>query len=494
MRSLQWALAALIAAVSADSNLTEKSRNILPSTFKPPQVFRNTNLVRNINLDKSYPRETINVIVENIDAKAQSEYYIPFVAGDIARIGALEVRDKKDATTGPFAAEVVEIDPYSATEYYKITFPTPLAPKAQITLAISYYALSALTPKPSRLDSQNDKQYLHYAFSAYAPSAYATANQKTKLKLSTTDVPDAPILPSSLNSEGKTDPQKQGSTYTYGPYADVPAGATQDTHVRYEYTHPLPHSSLLERDVEISHWGGNAAFEERHWLSNRAATLKNQFSRVAYQQAAYYNPPSTALKELRYPLAIGSQDAYFIDDIGNVSTSRFRSNLREANLELKPRYPMFGGWNYSFKTGWNSDLSSVVRALKGKSDEFVLKVPFFEGPKLSEGMEYERAVVRVILPEGAKILTWDTTVPVISNATSLHRTFMDTVGRTTLTLTSINLVDELRDRELIITYEYPFSARFRKPVVITLGLFVVYIASYVIGNLDVRIGKKSKVA
>jgi oligosaccharyltransferase complex subunit alpha (ribophorin I) len=71
---------------------------------------------------------------------------------------------------------------------------------------------------------------------------------------------------------------------------------------------------------------------------------------------------------------------------------------------------------------------------------------------------------------------------------------MDTVGRTTLTLTSINLVDELRDRELIVTYEYPFSARFRKPVVITLGLFVVYMASYVIGNLDVRIGKKGKVA
>ncbi len=108
-----------------------------------------------------------------------------------------------------------------------------------------------------------------------------------------------------------------------------------------------------------------------------------------------------ALKELRFPLAIGSEDPYFIDDIGNVSTSRFRTNMREANLELKPRYPVFGGWNYSFRVGWNGDLSGYVRRLKTGSDGFVLKVPFLDGPKQVEGIEYERVVTRVILPEGA---------------------------------------------------------------------------------------------
>ena len=69
---------------------------------------------------------------------------------------------------------------------------------------------------------------------------------------------------------------------------------------------------------------------------------------------------------------------------------------------------------------------------------------------------------------------------------------MDTVGRTTLTLTAINVVDELRDRELIVTYEYPFSAQFRKPLTIFAGLTVIFAVSWVIGNLDVRIGKKQK--
>lgn len=170
--------------------------------------------------------------------------------------------------------------------------------------------------------------------------------------------------------------------------------------VRYEFTHSLTHGRRLERDVEVSHWGGNVATEERHWLTNRGATLKKHFSRVTHQQAQYYNPPSSALKEIRFPLPVGSVDAYFVDDVGNVSTSRFRTNVREANLELKPRYPVFGGWNYSFKTGWNAELNSFLRRSKSSAEGYVLKVPFFEGPKQNEGVEYERVITRIILPEG----------------------------------------------------------------------------------------------
>lgn len=401
MRLFQWALLGLVSLVAADSNLTHASRNILPSAFRPAQHFRNVNLVRNINLEKSYPRETVNVVIENIDAQPQSEYYLPFEHALIGRVGALEVKDKKEPEREGFAADIVEVDPYSATQYYKISLPTPLPSNEQLTLSITYYVLSALAPLPAQIE-QNDKQYVLHTFSAYAPSAYTTLKQKTKLKLPTTDIPDATTLPASLNADGKEDPQKQGTSFTYGPYGELEAGAVQEVSVRYEFTKPLTHGKLLERDVEVSHWGGNLATEERHWLTNRAATLKNHFSRVAYQQSAYYNPPSSALKEMRFPLAVGSAEAYFTDDIGNVSTSRFRSNMREANLEIKPRYPLFGGWNYSFKVGWNSDTKNFLRRQKGAGDSYVLRVPFFEGPRQAEGVEYDRIVTRIILPEGAR--------------------------------------------------------------------------------------------
>ena len=61
-------------------------------------------------------------------------------------------------------------------------------------------------------------------------------------------------------------------------------------------------------------------------------------------------------------------------------------------------------------------------------------------------------------------------------------------------MTAINVVDELRDRELVVTYDYPFAARFRKPLTIFGGVLVIFAVSWVLGNLDVRIGKKQKSA
>jgi len=96
------------------SNLTKPliSRQILPSNFKPPQVFKNINLLRNINLEKAYVRETANVVIENVDSKPQDEYYLPFELALVERLGGMEVRDKKNPEKGLFHVEVVEYDTY----------------------------------------------------------------------------------------------------------------------------------------------------------------------------------------------------------------------------------------------------------------------------------------------------------------------------------------------------------------------------------------------
>lgn len=122
MRSLSLlasCLAAFSSFAAAELNLSQPlvSKQVLSGSFKPPQVFKNTNLVRTTNLDKSYPRETINVIIQNIDSKPQSDYYLPFESSLISRVGGLEVRDKKDAAKGAFKVEVVGFD----TERYYTT-------------------------------------------------------------------------------------------------------------------------------------------------------------------------------------------------------------------------------------------------------------------------------------------------------------------------------------------------------------------------------------
>ena len=87
------------------------SKVLLPATFTPPQVFKNANLVHILSLEKNYAKEAINVLIENIAKTPQDEYFIPFTIDQMSRIGAFEVKDRKDANAGPFEVHAVEFDP-----------------------------------------------------------------------------------------------------------------------------------------------------------------------------------------------------------------------------------------------------------------------------------------------------------------------------------------------------------------------------------------------
>lgn len=464
------------------------SQASLPSTFKPPQVFKNANLVHIVSLEKNYVKENTNVLIENIDKEAQDEYYLPFTGDQMSRVGGIEVKDRKDADLGPFTVEAVEFDPESDIQYYRIRLPTPLKPGGQQTLAISYYLLKAYRPLPATI-KQDESQYLAYTFSAYAPSVYTTAKQKTEVKFPSSSKPEYTTLPGSGDVEEF--PTKQGSKLTYGPFDEKPAGASEPVTVRFEFSRPVIHVSELERDIEVSHWGGNVAFEERHTLYHRGANLSEPFNRVKWAQQQYITPFSSALKEMRFPLQVGSVDPYYTDTIGNVSTSRFRSNKREALLEAKPRYPLFGGWKYPFTIGWNSDAKNFLRKLSG--DSYVLNVPFLEGPKQPEGVEYGQVQVRVILPEGAENVKYYTTIPgasIIEADVEVHKTFLDTLGRTALIIKAQNLVDDFRDRELIVSYDYSLAASLRKPLLVFASMVGVFISAWILGGVEVKFSSK----
>ncbi|RKF61157.1 Dolichyl-diphosphooligosaccharide--protein glycosyltransferase subunit 1 [Erysiphe neolycopersici] len=469
------------------SNITVSNQIILPGTFTPPPTFKNTKLVRIINLEKNFPRETLNIVVENVDNATQNEYFLSFTSEQMKTVGALEVRDRNEIDEDPLELQAVRVGNEEETQYYRIKLSKPLPSRSRINLWISFSYLSSLIPKPKAIP-QSGNQFLEYKFSAVAFSPYPTLNQKTDVKFPNSNIPEYTIIP---KSDGRAEsPSKAGSKFIYGPFSNTLARAFMPVKVRYQFTKPLIHMSKLERDIEISHWGGNVAFEERYSLINRAANLSQLFSRVEWASSAYYNPPTTAIKEIKIPLKVGSLSPYYIDIIGNVSTSRFRSNKHEANLDIKPRYPIFGGWKYPFRIGWDADSKKYLRKLETR-DGYVLNVPFLEGPKKAEGVEYKSVEVRIILPEGAKNIKYSTTVPLISANISLHKTFMDTIGRSTLTLTAKNIFDDQRDRELIITYDYSLIASLRKPLVLFSGFFSLFVGAWLTGSLDIGIRAKA---
>ena len=66
----------------------------------------------------------------------------------------------------------------------------------------------------------------------------------------------------------------------------------------------------------------------------------------------------------------------------------------------------------------------------------------------------------------------------------LQKTYLDTVGRTVLTIKARNLADDFQGRELIVSYDYPFLATLRKPLVVFSGMISVFIGMWALSKVE----------
>lgn len=74
---------------------------------------------------------------------------------------------------------------------------------------------------------------------------------------------------------------------------------------------------------------------------------------------------------------------------------------------------------------------------------------------MPEGIQYEDVELRVFLPEGAREVKFETSdssgMPTsIESSLSFYKTYLDTVGRTVLTLRAKNVADEARGGNIIV--------------------------------------------
>lgn len=135
--------------------------------------------------------------------------------------------------------------------------------------------------------------------------------------------------------------------------------------------------------------------------------MEGHFSRVDFQlQKIKQGPAKDIIEHLNLQLPAGVRGVYYYDLVGNVSTSRLRSAplipkgvqaRRSSLLELRPRYPLMGGWNYSFTLGWDSPLESSG-AWDAISGRHIVAVPLMT---LFPGSVIDEAEIKIILPEGA---------------------------------------------------------------------------------------------
>lgn len=177
--------------------------------------------------------------------------------------------------------------------------------------------------------------------------------------------------------------------------------------VRFSY----PSSRLISTTPSVIRQATHASFSR---------SLEGNFARIDYQKASMQRRQGLlALSSFTLPLPSGAHNPYYYDQVGNVSTSHFRPSPKSAGgtavlpsqkklrsfapavLELQPRYPIMGGWNYSFTVGYDLPLQEYVK-IRGSRGKYVAAIPFLNAVR---DVAVDEVKLAIRLPEGARYVS-----------------------------------------------------------------------------------------
>jgi oligosaccharyltransferase complex subunit alpha (ribophorin I) len=262
--------------------------------------------------------------------------------------------------------------------------------------------------------------------------------------------------------------------------------------VQYAYDSAVLEVRSLRRWAEVSHWGANLNVQDEYELHNAGPALKGHFSRLEHQSQKFYGRLAPhILPELTLHLPAGLRDAYFYDTVGNVSTSRLRASPRGSPhpsvLELRPRYPLLGGWNYSFTLGWDADLADAAR-YDARSGRYVLGVPLMTA---LPGAVVHAAEVTVVLPEGARDVQVAPPFPPASMTRATHVTYLDSVGRPAVQFNYAHLTDK-HTGTIYVSYAVSTGAHLRKVGTVASALFAVFVLAIGVRRVDLSLTRGKK--
>ncbi|KAH8118689.1 oligosaccharyl transferase alpha subunit [Phellopilus nigrolimitatus] len=461
--------------------------------------FENTAVVRTVELAGSLVHVRTTFAVKALETGSMI-YAFALGRAEAEKTSFIEARLKNQQE--PLELQHFGLNVQSDTYLYAAVLPNGLKKDEAITVELETVQTHATYPWPAAI-SQKDEMSLKYEADLFVLSPYHTAVQRTKIR-----APNPKIIsytePKGVEAFTLDAPAtKSGVTITYGPYHNVPASANADftastqqrVTVYYKHDYPVLQVTTMKRAAEISHWGANINIQDDIWLHNAGPELKGHFSRLEHQQQAYFNRPSGhVLRAVQLYLPAGVRDVYYTDIIGNVSTSSLREApsvpkgtraQQSSQIEIRPRYPLMGGWNYSFTLGWDSPLRDWT-AYDKRDGRYVVAVPIMTQ---FPDCVVEDAEVKVILPEGAIDVEVYPPFAPLSVKTSTHKTYLDTKGRPAVSFFYKNLTDK-HAGFIYVAYKVPFFEQFRKPLTISAAIFGLFMLSSAARRVDMRIRDK----
>jgi len=473
------------------------------SVLASSQSFENTAIVRTVELGGSVVHVTTTYAIKALEDGLKT-YTVTLGRNEKAVTSWFEATVKGQQTTLP----VKERAPDSNKDYHSvdIVLPKVLSHNKTINIVLESIQTHATQPYPKSA-GQSDEQALKYTTDLFVLSPYPTTVQRTKIKARIPNVVSY-TTPTKIEAFTNEEPvSKSGATVVYGPYNDIPSSASDDfihtyqqpVTVHYHHDQPVLEVLELKRSVEISHWGANLNTQDEIVLHNAGPTLKGHFSRLEHQTQTYFKRSAPhILPALTLYLPTGIRDAYYYDRIGNVSTSKLRTapsvpkNRRGSQfsiLELRPRYPLLGGWNYSFTLGWDSPLEDSASYDKS-TGRYIVEVPIMTP---LAGAVVNEEVLTIILPEGATDVQFVTPFAAVFNSTGDHVTYLDTTGRPVLKFQFKDLTVKHAET-ILVTYKVSMSAHLKKPIAVAAAFFSLFMLGVFARRVNLTLHQKKKLS
>ncbi|CAG5136260.1 unnamed protein product [Candidula unifasciata] len=375
----------------------------------------------------------------------------------------------KDHKSDKLEVSETNVPGHSDKRFYRVALPSSLEAGKTVSIDVDAVYTHVLTPFPSSI-TQAEKQLVVLETNLYFYSPYPTTSQTTTVITANTNV----------ESYTKTKPVSQSdTTINYGPFEDTVPFSEAPLRVHEENNSPFLTVTYLERLVEVSHWG-NIAVEEHVDVRHTGATLKGPFSRFDYQrqQDGY-----ASVKQFKTSLPASAHDVYYRDEIGNISTSNLRESDESVEVELRPRFPLFGGWKTRYILGYNVP---SYEYLFNKGDHYALKIRFID--HIYDDMVVDEVLLKIILPEGAKDIQLKVPFDVERRGDDVHYTYLDTLGRPVVVLHKLNLVEQhIQDFELHYTFQR--LRLLQEPLLVVGAFYLLFLAVIIYVRLDFSITK-----
>ncbi|KAJ6432867.1 hypothetical protein OIU84_019992 [Salix udensis] len=433
------------------------------------------NAERRIDLSSHIVKVFLTLKVENVGTSPASEIFLAFPPSQADQLALVKAQaaigKKKKKSYVHLDVNPTQLpDAPNGTKYFSISLLNPLSSGETATLEVLYILTHSLEPFPAEI-SQLESQLVYFRDSALMLSPYHIKQQTTFIKTPSTKV----------ESFTRVEPTKfAGRELKYGPYEDRPPYSFSPVIVHLENNSPFAVVEELLREVEISHWG-NLQITEHYKLVHAGARHKGVFSRVDYQSRASVKGASS-FKHLLASLPPRVHSVYYRDEIGNISSSHLRTDYRKSELEIEPRYPLFGGWKATFVIGYGLPLEDFLF----ESPDGKRYLNFSFGCPLAQTV-VNKLTIKVVLPEGSKDPSAAVPYPVEQRLETKY-SYLDVVGRTVLVLEKKNVVPEhITPFQVYYTFKPIFMLA--EPLMLASVYFLFFMACVAYLQIDISIRK-----